>query len=108
MASTTFAPKELLFSIVFGKDEKERTQASPIAHVKSGLPPFLIMHGDHELPHCDAPCAERFYHKLEENHVTCKLMPIAKRDHMSIIARIIEPKDPGHEAMLAFIRTSKP
>lgn len=102
------SPKELLFTMVFGKDEKQRAQASPISHVKSGLPPFLIMHGDHELPHCDGPCAEKFLHKLQENHVTCRLCPITKRDHMSIIARIIEENDPGHQAILAFIRTSKP
>lgn len=101
-------PKELLFNMVFGTDSKERTQASPISHVRAGLPPFLIMHGDHELPHCDGKCAEKFVDKLKEKQVTCRLLPISKRDHMSIIAKIIEPNDPGHEAILAFIRTSKP
>lgn len=101
-------PKEMLFNMVFGSDSDLRSSASPITHVKAGLPPFLILHGDHELPHCDGQCAERFHSKLKECNITCRLMPLTRRDHMSIIARIIEPNDPGHVAMLSFIRTAKP
>lgn len=101
-------PDILLFDMVFGKNAQIRTQASPIMHVKPGLPPFLMLHGDHELPQCDGPCAQQFQHKLEESHVTCKLLPIANRDHMSIIAKLSEPNDPGQLAIVNFIRTSKP
>lgn len=101
-------PREMLFNMVFGTSPEERTKASPITHVKAGLPPFLLLHGDHELPHCDAPCACKFFDKLKEYHNTCRILPISQRDHMSIIARIIDPTDPGHEAILAFIRTARP
>lgn len=101
-------PNILLFDMVFGKDATVRTQASPITHVKAGLPPFLLLHGDHELPQCDGPCAQQFHRTLEANHVACKLLPLANRDHMSIIAKISEANDPGQLAMLNFIRTSKP
>jgi len=101
-------PDVILFDKVFGTDADERAKASPITHVQAGLPPFLIVHGDHELPQCDGPCAEIFYHKLQDARVTCKLLPIAKRDHMSIIARVSEANDPGQLAILQFIRTSKP
>lgn len=102
------SPNELLFSMVFGKEPAVRQDASPITHVKPGLPPFLIVHGDHELPHCDGPCASRFHTKLKENQNVCRLLPIANRDHMSIIARIIDTSDPGHVAMISFIKTAKP
>ena len=101
-------PDILLFDMVFGKNAEQRAKASPITHVRPGLPPFLIVHGDHELPQCDGPCAELFHQKLKEHQVVCKLLPIAHRDHMSIVARISEANDPGQQAILHFIRTSKP
>jgi acetyl esterase/lipase len=101
-------PDILLFDMVFGKETEVRIKASPITHVQPGLPPFLIVHGDHELPQCDGPCASCFYEKLKANQVECKLLPIAHRDHMSIVARISEANDPGQQAILQFIRTAKP
>ena len=97
-----------LFERVFGKTIDKRHLCSPINHVKEGLPPFLILHGDHELPFCDGPCAEKFYGKLKDCRNNCRLMPIPERNHMSIIARIAETNDPGQQAILQFIRTSKP
>lgn len=97
-----------LFAKVFGKEVDKRHLCSPITHVKEGLPPFLILHGDHELPYCDGPCAEKFYGKLKDCKNTCRLLPIPQRDHMSIIARIAETNDPGQQAILQFVRTSKP
>jgi len=101
-------PDLLLFNVVFGKSTQDREKASPITHVKQGLPPFLILHGDHELPQCDGPCAKLFFQKLEESQVSCKLNPIAHRDHMSIIARISENNDPAQQAVLEFIQSTKP
>lgn len=101
-------PNILLFDLVFGKNSQDREKASPITHVKPGLPPFLILHGDHELPQCDGPCARQFFQKLEECHVHCKLQPINHRDHMSIIARIAENNDPAQQAVLEFIQSNKP
>lgn len=101
-------PDLLLFNVVFGKSTQDREKASPISHVKPGLPPFLILHGDYELPQCDGTCARQFFHKLEECHVNCKLHSISQRDHMSIIARISENNDPAQQTVLEFIQSHKP
>ena len=39
-----------VFGPVFGDDPKERLAASPVAHVRPGLPPFLLMSAERDLP----------------------------------------------------------
>src|SRR5262249_1171787 len=38
------------FGLVFGSDEGVRKQASPIEHVRRGLPPFLLLTAEDEVP----------------------------------------------------------
>jgi acetyl esterase/lipase len=101
-------PELFLFERVFGPHSEVRRQASPIAHVKYGLPAFLLLHGDAELPHCDGPCVERFYESLQDAQVDVRINPIAKRDHLSIITRLSEVNDPAQQAILDFIHQHRP
>jgi acetyl esterase/lipase len=100
-------PEMFLFKKVFGDDSQERRAASPITHVKAGLPAFLLLHGESELPYCDASCVERFHQTLQDSQVECKVTPIAKRDHITIITRIAEANDPGQQAILEFISSHR-
>lgn len=101
-------PENFLFKKVFGDGSQDRREASPITHVKSGLPAFLLIHGDTELPYCGAAFVERFQQTLQESQVECKVTPIANRDHLTIIARIAEANDPGQQAILEFISSHRP
>jgi acetyl esterase/lipase len=99
-------PENLLFNRVFGTDSREKAQASPLTHVKAGLPPFLILHGDQELPYCGDEWARRFHDRLLQAGVSARRCPIADRDHLTIIAKISEPDDPALQAIVEFIRSS--
>lgn len=101
-------PELFLFASVFGRDSETRRLASPVTHVKAGLPPFLLLHGDLELPYCDATWADKFYDALHDAQVDCKVCPISKRDHLSIIAKVSEANDPAQRAILEFIAHHQP
>lgn len=98
-------PDNLLFDKIFGKDQQTKSQASPITHVKPGLPPFLLLHGDSELPYCGTQWAGKFCEKLSEMKTDAKVLPIKQRDHMTIIAKVSQVGDPAQNAMIEFIRT---
>src|SRR5207249_5014079 len=39
-----------VFGFAFGDDPKIRDAASPVQHVRPGLPPFLLLHAEKDLP----------------------------------------------------------
>ena len=64
-------------------DEATRTllrDASPIRHVRAGLPPFLLVHGsaDMSVPHEQSP---RFQKALREAGVSCDLVTVPDGTH---------------------------
>ncbi|HMP16165.1 MAG TPA: alpha/beta hydrolase [Gemmatales bacterium] len=97
----------LIFERVFGKETYKRELCSPIHHVKEGLPPFLILHAERELPYCDGACATHFYQKLKTCQVPCQIVPVSRRDHMSILACMTEVNDPALQVILQFIHKRK-
>jgi hypothetical protein len=40
------------YATAFGRDAKGRSLASPLQHLRAGLPPFLLVTAEHELPTC--------------------------------------------------------
>ena len=92
-----------LFSVVFGDDALVRRLASPIAHVRANLPPFLILCGDNDLPFCDRPGAEAFCKALQARQSHADFHEISRRNHISILWNATYDTDPAMQAMLSFI-----
>jgi acetyl esterase/lipase len=87
---------------VFGDDPRMWKQASPLQHVKSGAPRFLIAYCQHDLPTLPAQ-ARRFHRALRDAGADAELLEIRDRSHISEIRRLWEHGDPTAQAMLRFI-----
>jgi acetyl esterase/lipase len=92
-----------VFGPAFGDDPKVRRDASPIEHVRPGLPPFLILHAEHDLPTLPG-MAEEFHAALSAQGNEATLVRIPGHNHNSILFRAIDPSDDTARALLAFIR----
>jgi acetyl esterase/lipase len=96
-------PLELdVFGPAFGSDPLVRADASPVNHVRPGLPPFLILSAEHDLPGLPG-MAEEFHCALVGQGCDSRLLEIQERNHSSILFRAIEPHDPAARAILEFI-----
>jgi acetyl esterase/lipase len=90
------------FDLIFGKDPKGREAASPVCHVCAGLPPFLILHADNDLPLLPE-MAEEFAKALKDKKCDVELMKVEGRNHNNIMFRATSPDDPVAKATLDFI-----
>jgi arylformamidase len=96
------------FRMIFGDDPDVRRDASPIAHVRKGLPPFLLLHAELELPRL-RPMARDFRDALQDAGSPVELCQIDGHSHNSIVFWLNQPDDPTAKAMLQFIaRLKKP
>jgi acetyl esterase/lipase len=102
-ATITADPAYALFSAVFGDDPRMRELASPIAHVRDNLPPFLIMCADTDLPFCGRPWAEAFCNALRARQCAAEFLEMQKRNHVSILWNATYETDPSTQAMMSFI-----
>lgn len=91
------------FRLVFGPDLKVRQQASPLSHVREGLPPFLLYYAERELPQL-GPMAEEFVAAINEKRGEAEVHKVAGRTHRSIMFGATTADDPVAAGMLAFIR----
>ena len=92
-----------VFGPAFGDDPQVREDASPIKHVRPGLPPFLLFYADHDLPTIPGMTQE-MHQALQEQGCESSLCEVEHRNHNSIIFRAIKEEDPVGQGMLAFIR----
>ena len=92
-----------VFGPVFGEDPKAREAASPLNYVRPGLPPFLIVSAENDLPTV-AGMAEDFQKALAEQGCEAQLIRIANRNHNSVMFRAIQDDDPLARAMVEFVR----
>jgi acetyl esterase/lipase len=87
----------------FGEDPIARANASPINHVRPGLPPFLVVCADNELPSlCEN--AEAFFGALRQQGCSATFLKVEYRNHNSVMFRAIDTQDPLAQAILDFIR----
>jgi acetyl esterase/lipase len=100
---TAFDWKVSPFSLVFGDDPKMRKDASPIEHIERGLPPFLILYAERDLPTL-APMADEFGKALKDKGCEAEVRKIPRRNHHSIMFDATTLDDPVADAMLDFIR----
>jgi hypothetical protein len=89
------------FRGVFG-DEESRKKASPIRHVKSGLPAFFLAYAEKDAPG-QARGTRAFADALKGSKVAVVIHEAKDRDHGSLF-RKIEDGDPTAKAVLEFIR----
>jgi acetyl esterase/lipase len=90
------------FRLVFGDEPEERRAASPLTHVRKGMPPFLVVHAERELPTL-APMAREFCDALQAAGVSARLCQVPDCHHNTILFRMNEPGDPMADALLRFI-----
>ena len=82
-----------IFSPAFGDDPKFRQSASPVVHARPGLPPFLLINADHDLPTL-ADMSKEFAAVLAEHGVDARRMTAENRNHNTVMFRAIEGSDP--------------
>jgi acetyl esterase/lipase len=92
-----------VFSSVFGDDPLCRADASPIQHVRPGLPPFLVVCAEKDLPYLIGMAAD-FAEALACAGNDVRFLRVAGRNHNSVCFRAIGLDDPAAAAMLDFIR----
>jgi acetyl esterase/lipase len=92
-----------VFGPAFGDDPEVRAGASPVLHVRPGLPPFLLLFAGCDLPTLPEMAAE-FHHALLAQGCAASLVRVDQRNHNSILFRAIEPNDPVARAVLDFVR----
>ena len=96
---------------VFGRDVDVMRAASPLAHVTGQLPPTLLVVGERDFPML-ADDARRLCEAAEAEHAEARLVIAPDRDHLGVVAGLIEPDDPTAISVLAFLErctaTSEP
>jgi len=98
-------PGNRVFWVPFSEDPEVRRQASPVQHVRTGLPPFLVILGENDLPCCDLPQADEFCRALKKAGVPAQLLNVKRRNHLSILLNAVSDTDPVTRAMLTFMGT---
>jgi acetyl esterase/lipase len=88
---------------VFPNDAELRRAASPIFHVRSGLPPFLITYCQWDYDTLPAQ-AVAFDKALREAGTKAQLAFIPGENHISEIASVAKPADPTAVAILQFMQ----
>ena len=92
-----------VYGLAFGDDPKVRADASPLTHVRAGLPPFLIFSAENDLPTLPG-MAEEFHRALLGQGVEAQWLRVQGRNHNSIFFGAVEANDPVAHAMVDFIR----
>lgn len=92
-----------LFNVQFGEEAANRRDASPLDHVRAGLPPFLILYAENELPYCGKSTAETFCKALCDKKCDALSREIKSRNHITLITKAAEDRDPVAEACQEFI-----
>lgn len=85
-------------------DEKDRREMSPLSHVRAGLPPFLLIYADHDLPLLPQ-MAKEFARALKDSRCDAETMQVEERDHESVMFDAKTAEDPVTKAMMKFITT---
>jgi acetyl esterase/lipase len=92
-----------LFRLVFGEGDKVREQASPLSHVRKGLPPFLVLYAEAELPKL-AGMAVEFTRALQRAGGSAEVHQMNGYNHDNILFSVNRPGDPAGKMVLQFIR----
>ncbi len=92
-----------IFGPAFGDDPHTRLAASPVHHIRPGLPPFLLFNPQKELPLLPG-MAEEMHETLRKHGCASVHATIENRNHNSLFFKAAEPGDPIGRAIVEFIR----
>jgi acetyl esterase/lipase len=92
-----------VFGAAFGDDPAVRADASPLYHVRPGLPSFLLLSAENELPTLAGMAAD-FYQALVAQGCDARLLRIEGRNHNSIMFRAIDAHDPVARTIVDFVQ----
>jgi acetyl esterase/lipase len=87
---------------VFGNDADVRREASPLFHVRPGLPPFVVTYCQWDyltLPQQ----ARRLHEELVKAGVQSRLVFVERENHISEMTSIVKPGDASAAAILEFL-----
>jgi acetyl esterase/lipase len=90
------------FALIFGDDPEVCAQASPVKHVRKGLPPFLLVNAEYDIPSLPE-MAKEFAKALEKDGNEVESVTLKHRDHNLIVFQARSPEDPLGKAVLGFI-----
>jgi acetyl esterase/lipase len=90
------------FRRAFGDDPQVCKDASPVCHVRPGLPPFLVMYAERELPGLP-DMARDFAAALRRAGNTVELLAMPGCSHSRILFHLLDADDPVGQALLAFV-----
>lgn len=88
---------------VFGKNLEARRAASPLFHVHSGVPPFLLTYCEWNYFSLPAQ-AKEFHNALQKAGVSSELVFIPRQDHISEMLNVANKDDPTVAAALKFMK----
>lgn len=91
-------------STAFGRDPQVYQDASPLAHVHPGAPPFLLAYAEHDYVHADRQ-AERMREALGDQGVSSRTLCVDGRDHVSILTGIRSLFDPMAVGLAMFLKS---
>jgi acetyl esterase/lipase len=92
-----------VFGPAFGDDPAVRRDASPINHVRPGLPPFLIITASHDLPTINTQ-ADELHEALRAQACEAQRLRASDRNHQSIMFMAVEETDPVGHAIVEFVQ----
>lgn len=90
-------------SSVFGKDSGFRRDASPLVHIKSPAPPFLVTYCQWDYPTLPAQ-AKIFHGALRRAGVASDLFYTPKQSHISEVIAMTHDNEPTSQQIVKFIR----
>jgi acetyl esterase/lipase len=90
------------FPKVFGRDPEVCRLASPVSHVHMGLPPFLLLNAEKDLPGLQE-MAREFADALQKAGNTVDRMTVAGRTHSGILFHLSDGEEAVGKTMLSFI-----
>ncbi len=88
--------------VIFTNDLEVRKQASPVSHVRPGLPPFLVIYADQDIVLLP-DMAKEFSKALEQKQCEVQLLEAKERSHISILLDATSDDDPVNQAIRGFI-----
>jgi acetyl esterase/lipase len=88
---------------VFGTDPEQRQQAAPLSHVREGLPPFLILYADKDLPVCDKEPAGKFCKALKDKGDQAETLELTDSNHFKVMIDAALDDTEVSKAILGFI-----
>src|SRR5262249_44228920 len=90
------------FRMVFGDGPATLREASPLSHVQKGLPPFLILYAQSELPRL-AAMANDFGKAWREAGNKAEVRRVPGCTHNTILFRLNRPDAPAAPILLQFM-----